>query len=115
MQTSTHEDVQQRAQILWSAAGEPTGRDTEFWLAAEQELEAEAVRGASLADGMKRETPPVPPAEEPSSATPMPGKAVVAAERQKQRARAPVIPHKSGLKAKPPESGKPLWDKPHSS
>jgi len=115
MQTSTHEDVQQRAQALWSAAGGPTGRDTEFWLAAERELAAAAVRGAALSDEMKRETSPVTPADEPPSATPMPGQAAEAAARQKQQARAPMVPQKSGLKAKPPESGKPLGEKRNSS
>jgi len=38
------------------------------------------------------------------------------AEQQKKAARAPQQPHgKDAPKAKPPESGKPVWDKPHSS
>jgi hypothetical protein len=38
------------------------------------------------------------------------------AEQQKKDARAPQTPHgKEAPKAKPTESGKPVWDKPHSS
>jgi len=115
MNPPTHEDVQQRAKNLWSAAGGPAGRDMEFWLAAEQELSDTAGRGAAFSDEMKRETSPMTDAAEPATAAPMPSQAVLAAALQKQQARAPIVPHKTGLKAKPPETGKPLWDKPHSS
>jgi hypothetical protein len=38
------------------------------------------------------------------------------AEQQKKEARAPQQLHmKEAPKAKPPETGKPVWDKPHSS
>lgn len=38
------------------------------------------------------------------------------AEQQKKDARAPQQPSTpDAAKAKPPESGKPVWDKPHSS
>lgn len=37
------------------------------------------------------------------------------AEQQKKEARAPQQPTKDAPKQKPPESGKPIWDKPHSS
>jgi hypothetical protein len=38
---SEHEErIRARAQRLWEAAGRPTGRDEEFWLAAEAELKA---------------------------------------------------------------------------
>lgn len=37
------------------------------------------------------------------------------AEQKKKDARAPQKPVKTSPKAKPPESGKPVWDKPHSS
>jgi hypothetical protein len=36
-------------------------------------------------------------------------------EQQKKDARAPQRPIKTAPKAKSPESGKPVWDKPHSS
>ena len=38
------------------------------------------------------------------------------AEQQKKEARAPQQPHgKDAPPVKPPESGKPVWDKPHST
>ena len=35
------EDIRTRAYDLWKQAGEPEGRDEEFWLLAEQELRNE--------------------------------------------------------------------------
>jgi hypothetical protein len=37
------------------------------------------------------------------------------AAQQTKAARAAQRPVKAGVKAKPPESGKPIWDTPHSS
>ena len=39
----------------------------------------------------------------------------IKAALQKKEARAPKVPHTNAPHAKPPESGKPIWDKPHSS
>jgi len=36
------EDIRIRSYQLWEAAGRPDGRDIEFWLRAEVDLEAEA-------------------------------------------------------------------------
>jgi hypothetical protein len=45
-----------------------------------------------------------------------PDEVAIKAQLQKEAARAPQQPHgKDAPKAKPPESGKPVWDKPHSS
>jgi len=45
-----------------------------------------------------------------------PGEVAAQAEQKKQAARAPREPHvQDAPKAKPTESGKPVWDKPHSS
>jgi hypothetical protein len=33
-------EIAERAYALWGAAGQPAGRDLEFWLQAETELEA---------------------------------------------------------------------------
>ena len=35
---TSHEAISRRAYELWQEAGGPTGRETEFWLEAEQEL-----------------------------------------------------------------------------
>lgn len=37
--TLTHDDISARARQLWENAGQPTGRDEEFWLQAERELQ----------------------------------------------------------------------------
>jgi hypothetical protein len=48
--------------------------------------------------------------------TPDPDEIAAKAAQQKQAARAPQPQHgKNAPKVKPPESGKPIWDKPHSS
>lgn len=45
-----------------------------------------------------------------------PAEAKAKAEQQKKAARAPQVPHgNEAPKVKPPESGKPVWDQPHSS
>ncbi|MDB5384886.1 MAG: hypothetical protein JWM11_532 [Planctomycetaceae bacterium] len=36
-QSCQHEDVARLAYLRWIAAGQPEGRDLEFWLAAEEE------------------------------------------------------------------------------
>jgi Protein of unknown function (DUF2934) len=40
--TERERKIHERAQQLWQAAGMPTGRDDEFWLQAEREVDAEA-------------------------------------------------------------------------
>ncbi len=39
----------------------------------------------------------------------------IQAALQKREARAPIVPHTNAPHVKPPETGKPLWNKPHSS
>ena len=36
-------------------------------------------------------------------------------QQQRKAAREPQLPTKEAPKPKPPETGKPLWDKPHSA
>ena len=45
----------------------------------------------------------------------IPDDEAIKAALQKREARAPKVPGKNAPHAKPVESGKPLWDKPHSS
>lgn len=45
--TPTHEEISARARQLWQTAGEPAGRDDEFWFAAEAELRKD--RGKTVA------------------------------------------------------------------
>jgi hypothetical protein len=96
MNSPTHEAVTQRAQQIWQNYGRPSGRDTEIWLEAERQLTAE--------NGAER-----------TFSSPIPGERGVKASLQKKEARAPKVPAKTAPKPTPPESGKPLWDRPHSS
>jgi len=41
MANPTEQDIAARAYRLWEAAGEPEGKDEEFWRAAEQDLRNE--------------------------------------------------------------------------
>lgn len=94
----THEEIAQCAYELWQARGCAHGTDTELWLEAERSLRAAGhARGA-----------------EPHAQNPAALAAQVA--NQKNAARAPQQQHgKNVPRNAPAESGKPLWDKPHSS
>ncbi|MEO6569278.1 MAG: DUF2934 domain-containing protein [Opitutaceae bacterium] len=130
----THEAVTQRAQQIWRERGCPEGCDTQIWLEAERQLAMTAPsrnapsnpegrgNGNSQA-GAGPADPKVaaPTHERPSGSTsatpphPTPGESAALSTQQKKLARAPKQPSKTAPKAKPPESGKPIWDKPHSS
>ncbi|MEO7413705.1 MAG: DUF2934 domain-containing protein [Opitutaceae bacterium] len=130
----THESVSQRAQQIWRERGCPSGCDTEIWLEAERALAttASAQNAPSSTegrgDGNSQAGPgpadpkvAAPTHERPSDVAsvnpphPTPAEAAALATQQKKAARAPKQPGKIAPKAKPPESGKPVWDKPHSS
>lgn len=40
----SEEQIRDRARALWGEAGQPEGRDMEFWLLAEQQLAEQAAR-----------------------------------------------------------------------
>jgi hypothetical protein len=133
MNTPSHEEVAQRARQLWHSYGEPPDRDTEIWLEAERQLSAGKSESASdlapqenartisessgasgLADRLNAETVSAAGVAHQSPApTPQPqgGKS----DQQKKQGRSPKVAVKTAIKAKPSETGKPLWDKPHSS
>lgn len=96
MNTPTHAEITQRAEILWKNQGCPTGRDEEIWLEAEQQL---------------KKSVPAPILEEDQSDRALEEKAAL----QKKQAMAPQRPQKTAPKKKPAPSGKPLWsNKPHA-
>jgi len=97
MNKPTHDEVSQRAQLLWHNQGRPVGRDDEIWLEAEREL----ARGASVPKHTLGESQSDHAQSEKAA-------------QQRKDARAPIAPHTSAPNQKPAESGKPLWDKPHS-
>lgn len=117
---TTHEAVTQRARDIWQTRGCPDGCDTEIWLQAELQLAAAAAAVQSPAGENTRghgnsqasTNAADPKAEE--LATPI--RTAAKAARQKQSARAPQLPaRKNAPRSKTPETGKPLWTKPHSA
>ena len=129
----THEEVTQRAEKIWQAQGNPDGRDLEIWLEAERQLVlgttdsnsapdsgetsrtgAESTGATALAERVKAETASESAIEFLIS-PPISEEDAVKAALQTKAARAPKLPRKFAPKAAAPVSGKPLWDKPHSS
>jgi hypothetical protein len=126
----THETIAQHACEIWNARGTPTGCDDEIWLEAERQLTTDSsqaphagviIAGKPAAEE-KETAAAVSGAAGPVAGPPHPGGApdpddvAARAAVQKRAARAPQIRHgKDAPKASPTESGKPLWDKPHSS
>lgn len=116
----THDHVARRAYEYWQQQGSPDGRDQEMWFEAERQLATEATALKSSlpewqSDHPKREeaATPAPTAPSHDAVHPMaPSKEVT--QQQKKEARLPQLPAKTAPKAMPPESGKPLWDRPHS-
>lgn len=119
MNPPTHETVAQRAREIWHQRGCPTGADTEIWLEAERQLgetlgPADTADHAVTADRIRKETAAESMVENHISPA-IPDDAAIKAAMQKKSAREPIVPHTKAPKAKPPESGKPLWSHPHSS
>lgn len=130
----THDEIAQRAQEIWRGYGSPSGRDTEIWLEAERQLTENSENSAEsdstqyesprttseskgavrLADQLTSETAAESIVEHHISPA-IPDDDAVRAALQKKEARAPKTPTKTAPKAQPAETGKPLWDRPHSS
>jgi hypothetical protein len=108
----THEEISRQAHRRWQDEGCPAGRDLEIWLEAEQTLAA-ARPEETFAVTASAETAAESAVEYHLSPA-MPEAEAVKAALMKAEARAPQEPHHTGPKAKPPESGKPLWNQPHS-
>lgn len=129
MNTPNHSDIAQRAHELWTENGSPHGRDAEFWLEAEKQLMAKSPQtrtakaqgrggangnSASNDDRLVGEMASESAIENQMSPAPSDQEAIRAA-LQKKEARTAQVPHHTGPKSKPPETGKPVWPKPHSS
>ena len=129
----THEEITQRAQKIWQESGNPSGRDNEIWFEAERQLTAgatdanaesgrkQALRTTTQSKGttdraeqIKVETAAESMVENHISPAISEDEAIKAA-LQKKEARAPKVATHTGPKSKPVESGKPLWNKAHSS
>lgn len=111
--------IARRAHEIWTSNGQPHGYDIGHWLEAEHQLTAAAAH-PTIGDAPPHEPVTGRAAAEPAHATgaagPSPDALAAQAASQKQAARAPQQLHgKNAPKPAPPESGKPLWDQPHSS
>ena len=133
----THEAITRRAKEIWNALDRPIGHDASIWLDAERQLTGVPAKpaphqGTALlaAPGSMNHPQPFAPsstapvvteppvAHHSTSQSPAPDPDDIAAKtaRQKKSARAPRLPKViNAPKSAPTESGKPLWDKPHSS
>jgi hypothetical protein len=141
----TEQEIAQRAREIWNSRGQPAGQDTEIWLEAERQLSSAAANNTpSATEGrgngktQASKTPADPKAADlkPGASaqterlrgemaseseveyqiTPaIPDDEAIKAALQKREARAPKVPHANAPQAKPPETGKPIWPKPHSS
>lgn len=106
MNTPTHQEVENRAKQLWEDYGRPSGRDTEIWYEAERQLSRgspDSQTGTIVAPTKQLEEPHNNRAEREKAA------------QQKRDARAPIEPKKVSPPMPTPETGKPLYPKPHSS
>jgi hypothetical protein len=115
----THEDVARRAYEYWQQQGSPIGRDQEIWFEAERQLSTEATALKSSLPGAEWRT--AQPKRNDTAAVSAPSAedaihplAQAKIAQQKKEARSPQVPAKSAPKPAPVESGKPLWDRPHS-
>jgi hypothetical protein len=111
MITPTHHEISLAAQKLWQDRGCPTDRDDEIWLDAEQMLIEDPVADTFVAR-TRAETAAESEVEYHLSPAQTEQKSIQAA-MQKEVARAQQVPNHTGPKAKPPETGKPLWTHPH--
>lgn len=110
MITPTHDEISLQAKQLWRNRGCPAGSDTEIWLEAERALTggpAVDTRGSAETTAAGEVEYHLSPAQTEQKS--------IRTEMLKEGARAPQVPHHTGPKTKPCESGKPLWPRPHSS
>jgi hypothetical protein len=133
MNTIHQHDVSQRAYQLWQDYGCPDGRDLEIWLEAERHLDEQPAdvnpqsydepagrtggkpKVARAATERVKGDMASESAVEYHISPPIPEQEAIKAALQKQESRAPQSPHTTAPKARPAGTGKPLWDRPHSS
>ncbi len=109
MNKPTHEEIAELAHRFWQESGPAGGDATQNWLDAERELSSSA--GNSSVSPTRTPHAPGPTLGESHSAQAIAERAT----QQKKEAREPKFPTHTGPKSSPPESGKPLWNQPHSS
>lgn len=119
MKTPTHDEISVKAHQLWRDRGCPGGYDTEIWLEAERELSgdrspADGGKAAAFTARVRAEAAAESVVEHHLSPA-MPDQEAINAAIQKHDARAPQVSPQFVRRSKPAETGKPLWQKPHSS
>lgn len=133
MKNPSQASVAQRAFQIWQDYGSPNGRDTEIWLEAERQLQAEdgangegesspqTENGQGNGGGKKTAFAKRVQGEMASESEaefhispPLTEQEAIKAALQKKESRAPQTPTKQAPSLTPPQSGKPVWDKPHS-
>ena len=105
MHAPTHEEISRCAEKIWQDYGQPAGRDDDIWLEAERRLNARSSQSPAMTT---HKTGPTLGESHSDHAL---------AEQtalQRKETFAPHNPTTSAPHAKPAETGKPLWDKPHS-
>lgn len=125
----SHEEVAKRAEKIWHNYGKPVGRDVEIWHEAERQITSD--RGTptetkARSDSLRLSEPndaaalaeTITAAEsvvEFNISPAIPDQEAIQAALQTKVARAPKVPRIVAPKHAVPESGKPLWNQPHSS
>lgn len=109
MNNPTHDDIAQLAHELWQESGATEGDALKHWLEAERRLKAGASKSGTT--GAEAE----PATHRTVSESKSEGAKQERAAQQRKEAREPIRPTHTGPKLAPPESGKPLWNQPHSS
>jgi hypothetical protein len=106
MNTPTHAQISERAFTIWQNAN-CTGDPTAIWLDAERQMTTESVSAKPRFTAHALESSPGESRGEHAASQ--------QSMQQKNAARAPQLPTHIGPKSAPAKSGKPLWDRPHSS
>ena len=127
MTPPTTEEVARRAYEIWQTEGSPTGRDADHWFEAERQLSVSTAARNRPSDSNGRDNgnsqgggsaADPRPAELTSGhdhgRVLTPDELTAKATQQKIEARDPHLSREKGHPAAAPQSGKPLWDKPHS-
>ena len=110
MKKPTHEEISHRAHKIWQDTGSSAaGGADDHWLEAERQLSDSAAKPHS--DSPAAEHPVAGPLSEAKSDHAVAERAT----QQRKAAREPKVPTHTAPKQKPAETGKPLWNQPHSS
>ncbi len=107
MKKPTHAEIAERAHHIWQETGPGDGDAQQNWLEAERQLSSTTLDSpASTSAPALRRT---------LGESHRPEAEAERAAQQNKEARAPQFATHTAPKPTPPETGKPLWNQPHSS